>query len=52
MKRQEQEVQQQKTEATVVIQKWARGYLDRAKVRQIRQAKQSDIEEEYGYFEE
>eukprot|EP00347_Sterkiella_histriomuscorum_P003387 403364494 len=51
--RKQQEKQRQKEmEASIVIQKWARGYFARQLVREVRFDKQRDIEAEYGYFED
>lgn len=52
MKSQQQIQKQKESEATMVIQKWTRGFLARHLVREVRESKRSRIEGEYGYFED
>ncbi len=55
----EKELQRQKREqlekekgATVVIQKWTRGFLGRTKAQRLRESMRKRIEEEYDYFQD
>lgn len=46
------EKEDKEKKATVVIQKWQRGFLARHAIRQAREDKRKEIEEEYSYFED